>query len=114
MIPDRNRFKVGSRGRPLDLAVRDTAGALPNLNLYTSATAKWYRVGEDPTTAVALTTQTKPTSPVTYNLRVDFTFSELSAANVGEWWVFVDVETSSGIHVQPPENEKGIRIEIFK
>lgn len=114
-IPDARRFKVGSLGRTLDLEVRDSAGALPDLNTYTSAVAKWFRVGADPNTAVAFTTQSKLAAPsAAPNLRVTFTGSELSISNVGEWWVFVAVEVSSGVFVQPPENERGVRIEVFR
>lgn len=118
VIPDKQRFKVGSTGRTLDLEVRDTSGALPDLNSYASATVKWHAETALPSTAVAFTNVTLIASPVdspgTPNARVQFSASELSSANVGRHYVFVEVETSAGVYVQPPEDRKGILIEVFE
>ena len=114
-LPDKQRFKVGSTGRTLDLKVLDEDGNLPDLNDYDSVRVMWVPKHNDPDAAVELTSVELVASPTAApNAIVTFTAAELSSANRGRRYVWVEVIASSFGTVQPPEDARGLEIEVFE
>lgn len=113
-LPDKQRFKTGSTGRTLDLDVRDENGTLIDLNSYPGTKVYWVPKLTDPDSAVQFTNVTLVASPTAApNVLIRFSTAEISDANMGRHYVWVEVTTGIGI-VQPPEDSRGIEIEIYE